>query len=620
MEAVSLQGTLPPRLEEVFPEIAQMLDLQRADDGVIVEGFRANGVAVLRQNGKIRLGWEKPVHFYRALSFLRDALRKEEYERYETPCFETGVMLDVSRNAVVRPDVMRTLSLRIALMGMDVVMLYTEDTYEVEEEPYIGYTRGRYSTQELREMDDFASILGIEMIPCIQTLGHLNRVLHWPTMSRYGDNSEVILADEDETYALLEKMIRAASGPFKSNRIHIGMDEAYGIGLGTHLRKYGYESSHSIMKRHLLRVKEITDRLGLKPMMWSDMYFKDTVSGGGYHDPTKPTQEAVDSVVPGVGLVYWDYYHNQEEEYAQVLQKHRLLSDEIVFAGGLWTWAGMVMDFEKTLRITVPALTACRKASVPFVLVTAWGDDGAETSLLTALPGICLYAEFAYTGGYDADWLSHRFLTCAGAALAPFAGISRFNHIPGLKSPQGAPCFTAKSLLYQDPIIQLFAKDMEGVELSAHYGQLAKEYEEYVEQGGPYVLVMDFYAKLARVLAGKCHWHEKIAAAVQSGDQEEAKALAKGLLQTADEAHKLRRSWRKLWMAVNKPYGFEVIDGRMGWICARMETAASRVRDWTQGLDKLEELTEKPLPYMRRQDGSFGGCNVFGEIVSACKI
>ena len=40
-----------------------------------------------------------------------------------------------------------------ALMGLNLVMLYTEDTYEVEGWPYFGYMRGRYSREELEAID-----------------------------------------------------------------------------------------------------------------------------------------------------------------------------------------------------------------------------------------------------------------------------------------------------------------------------------------------------------------------------------------------------------------------------------------------------------------------------------
>lgn len=54
-----------------------------------------------------------------------------------------------------------------AAMGYNTLMLYTEDTYEVDGQPYFGYMRGRYSKAELRELDDYAAEKGMELIPCI---------------------------------------------------------------------------------------------------------------------------------------------------------------------------------------------------------------------------------------------------------------------------------------------------------------------------------------------------------------------------------------------------------------------------------------------------------------------
>ena len=56
------------------------------------------------------------------------------------------------------------------------LMLYTEDTYEVDNQPYFGYLRGRYSQKELREIDDYAFKHGMELIPAIQTLAHLKSI------------------------------------------------------------------------------------------------------------------------------------------------------------------------------------------------------------------------------------------------------------------------------------------------------------------------------------------------------------------------------------------------------------------------------------------------------------
>ena len=96
------------------------------------------------------------------------------YEHREHPIVDrVGAMLDNSRNAVMNVSTVKKMLVHMALLGMNTCMLYTEDTYELEGYPYFGYMRGRYSARELRELDSFALSLGIELIPCIQTLGHL---------------------------------------------------------------------------------------------------------------------------------------------------------------------------------------------------------------------------------------------------------------------------------------------------------------------------------------------------------------------------------------------------------------------------------------------------------------
>ena len=99
-----------------------------------------------------------------------------------------GVMIDMSRNAVMSMDGLKRFLPLLRKMGYNCVMLYTEDTYEVDGEPYFGYLRGRYSKQELKEIDAFSASLGMTVIPCIQTLAHLNALFRWDIVPRDCDN------------------------------------------------------------------------------------------------------------------------------------------------------------------------------------------------------------------------------------------------------------------------------------------------------------------------------------------------------------------------------------------------------------------------------------------------
>ena len=64
-----------------------------------------------------------------------------------------GVMIDCSRNAVMSVEGLKNYLAILKKMGYNCAMLYTEDTYEVDGEPYFGYMRGRYSKEEMKEID-----------------------------------------------------------------------------------------------------------------------------------------------------------------------------------------------------------------------------------------------------------------------------------------------------------------------------------------------------------------------------------------------------------------------------------------------------------------------------------
>ena len=58
-------------------------------------------------------------------------------------------MLDVSRNGVLKVEKVKEFIDVISKMGYNALMLYTEDTYEVKNEPLFGYLRGAYTASEI---------------------------------------------------------------------------------------------------------------------------------------------------------------------------------------------------------------------------------------------------------------------------------------------------------------------------------------------------------------------------------------------------------------------------------------------------------------------------------------
>ena len=79
-------------------------------------------------------------------------------ENFERRWF--GTMLDCSRNAVMTVDSVKKWIDITADLGYNMLMLYTEDTYEVKNQPYFGYMRGRYSIAEMKEINAYCASKG----------------------------------------------------------------------------------------------------------------------------------------------------------------------------------------------------------------------------------------------------------------------------------------------------------------------------------------------------------------------------------------------------------------------------------------------------------------------------
>ena len=287
-------------------------------------------------------------------------------------------MIDCSRNAVMKVDVLKKFLLTLKEMGYNSVMLYTEDTYRIPEYPLFGYMRGGYTESDLMEIDDYAAGIGIEMIPCMQVLGHMELALKSDFLPK--ENKDILLPDDERSYEFIDRAFATLSKCYRSRRIHVGLDEAFGLGLGELLRKNGYERPIPIIKRHLARVKEIGDKYGYTILCWSDMFFTEWNDGKYWIEKKEVPKSVVESVPQGVIPVYWDYYSMDFNRYDAMLSNHKQLANETWFAGAVWAWRGMIPYNQFTINCQTAALDACEKNGTENIMICLWGDDGSECS------------------------------------------------------------------------------------------------------------------------------------------------------------------------------------------------------------------------------------------------
>lgn len=559
--------------------------LPREKEGYDIE--KKGNACVIRYRGLAR--------FVRALGVLASSAGDFRLSS-DAQCPRLTVMADNSRNAVLTPDAARKLVRKMAILGFNSLQLYTEDTYEVPAQPYFGYLRGRWTGGEIRDLDAYAAALGVELVPCIQTLAHLGALTHWQPYQDIIDTADILLAGEEKTYKLIADMLDAVAANFSSRRINLGMDEAALIGAGEYFNRHGYVPRYEILRRHLDRVLALCRERGFSPMMWSDMFFRNWFRGQYYVEETDLPASARADVPEGVTLIYWDYYHDDPAFYRNMMDLHERAAGKFAFAGGAWKWSGFApltsMSVRNTQAGAEPALGRAEE-----IIATCWGDNGAECSAFAVFPVLARYADLCYGGGQASAAL---FRLAFGMSEEDFTRLEDANRLADGDISADTNC-SSKYFLYNDPFLGVMDSNVTE-ETSARFAANADTLGKIAARGGEFGYLFGTLEALCLALADKADLGVRLTAAYRAGDRAELTRLAEEVFPRAME--KIRAFYarfRAQWDRENRPFGFEIHDYRLGGLLARMEACRLRLTGYLAGeIAEISELAAEKLDFMGR--------------------
>ena len=166
----------------------------------------------------------------------------------------------------------------------------------------------------------------------------------------------------------------------------------------------------------------------------------------GYYDDNGSVSERISEMIPSnVNLVYWDYFSKDYNRYSNQIKKHLSIKDDIWFAGGLWSWIGFAPHNEFSMNITKAAFDACRDNGVKDVILTMWGDNGAECSKFSLLPSLYYASQIAhgvtdletikngFKEKYGIDFDDFMLVDLPGYGFASNKGYGSASHIQAIK-------------------------------------------------------------------------------------------------------------------------------------------------------------------------------------------
>lgn len=168
---------------------------------------------------------------------------------------------------------------------VDGVLLEYEDMFPYSEDlEVIRRTSGaHYSEQDIERITREASFLNLEVIPLIQTFGHLEFLLKKPKFMELSEDHvdlNTICISDQKSIQTIESMIRQIRRLHpNSTRIHIGADEAYHVAedVRCHRKMAAEKIEKSELKlKHIARIGKFARDTGFREVFaWNDMFDKE---------------------------------------------------------------------------------------------------------------------------------------------------------------------------------------------------------------------------------------------------------------------------------------------------------------------------------------------------------
>jgi len=590
-------------VSDIVTKVFKLLDYS---DNTQFEFIECEKVYIKKEGNKAVVGGKEKTDISRALMLYVTECRlgKTEFEISQKRHFDKlGFLIDLSRNGVIKVSKLKEIIDYIALLGFNTLHLYMEDVFDLPGYPHFGYRRGKYSHEELRAIDDYAYGMGIEVIPSIQTLGHMEQYVRYQEARDFTENTRVLLCGEEKTYVFIETLIKTLRSCFRTKTININCDEAQGVGVKMMMRQKKYTAPYNIVINHLKRVMKICEKYGFDAIANGDLFYGHL--GNGYYDFSfNPDSEAL-SDLPMFNIQYWDYYHTAYKDYETLLKGHLKLGRNVIFMGGIWIWSGQLPNTKFTFETMNPALECMIDYGIKNVTAATFGDDGTETNIAFALPQLLVFSEHCFLGKDYSDEavynLSKNLLNLDMKALIALADY----HYPWIENLPVEdyifPNYMGKKLFYTDILYnmtgtydfsKIMPKHQKALETVKNTGK-GTCWEKYFKYSR---LVFEINVKKMEIMG-------RIREAYSNKDAGWLKKVSDiEIPYLVSHYEQLMLLHEEQWLNIYKPFGWEELNNRYSSTIGRLKYAKRTIDKLISGvIDEIPELMyefiEEAAPY-----------------------
>ena len=442
-----------------------------------------------------------------------------------------GLLIDVSRGKVPTLETLEEIVDLMVQLKLNLLMLYTEHTFQFRRHPLIGKGASPMSAAEIRRLDAYACERHVELVPTLQSLGHMHHLLKIPRYRHLAESDRrwSISPAVEESYALLEDLYTEYIPNFRSTWFNANCDEPIDLGQGRSKAWADRDGRGAVFRTHLERVEALARTFGKKTMVWGDV---------AHEHP-----EQIPLLSRELMLLDWWYEADHDFARVRVFKKHGI---PFMVCAGTTSWNTLFPRGDNAVANIKGHAEAGKKFGARGFINTDWGDNGHYNLLGNSLFTFAWGAQASWgtsdvdPRAFDRAFSMQLYDDPSGVPGKIYRRLGKL-HQTGFDHFNNSPL---KSVYFDDVIDGTFMPQVKPKVLERTLVKLLK--------------VRDVFARNKERFAPRPIAREELRFAIDASIFAAEKGLRRRRSKTlAREQRRLMARHRELWLARNRPSNFE---------------------------------------------------------------
>ena len=333
-----------------------------------------------------------------------------------------GFMLDVTRGRAPKNEEIFQLIDRLAQLGYSHLELYIEHAFMFPGKEAVWKNASPLTPADIRKIDRYAADREIELVPNLNTFGHLEKFLDAEEFRHLAECEEPyfqedvaiyrrgVLTPDEKSLEFVDSLLAGYVPCFTSKKINIGGDETYELGHGKSQERCQRIGKGQLYLDFLLKLYELAKKYSTKVCFWGDIILK--------------YPELVCKLPKDATVLNWGY--EAEHPFESDTDAFAAAGIDFMVCPGTGAWNSFTGRTTNMLANLRSAVFHARRNKASGIMLTEWGDGGHFQSPILSYPAICalsLFCEYGPENVSDEMIAAKTGEVFFGDAASPWGGL-----------------------------------------------------------------------------------------------------------------------------------------------------------------------------------------------------